>query len=1075
MCLAFMLAMLAGEAQAAITYVASTTIPSSGAPAASIAISVPAGIAVGDLLLAQVAVRGGTGTTVTPPAGWTLVTSGDSTTNLKQSIYYRLVDGTEPASYTFSFSSNQRAAAGMIAYRGVDTSAPVNVFSTRVNASSTSVTTTAVTTTVSDTMIVGLFATATVSSFTPPAGMTERYDAATSAGPNGATVEAADVLQAAAASSGAKTATAANADVNIGALLALKPRALLRADYRFDECVYNGTAGEVIDSSGNALHATARNSLVTSTPGQVQRMANLDTYARWAQTSIALTNDWSISVWFRKPWVTGNSQYYIIGAVSGGGDLLFIDRNTSWRWGVYSVGAGGGTTYGTFQFSSLLDGWHHMVLVGRGSQTLLYIDGTLRDTVNRKVSGTLAYLGTSFDSVNTVNAQGFRTPLDEYMVWDHALNATEINSIYTNQAAGNNYDGTARANVNCGLSHIRVEHTGSGVTCAPTTLTIKACANSDCSSLYTGGVTGDLSKTGAPTVNWAGSASFVIAGSGSTTKQAQVTTPGTVTWGVTGAVPAPANVADCWNGVAASCDFVAADTGFIFDVPHHASDVLQNVTISAVRKSDNSLSCTAAFASVSKTVNFNCAYSDPGTGSQPVVVGGSNISCGSATGVSLNFDVNGTAPLSVRYADVGQVSLTANYTGVGGSETGLVMTGSDSFIVAPASLLITPSAGPYVAGQPFTVSVAAKNASGNTTANFGRESTTENVSLGRLLVAPVGGNNPVLEGTTTLTDLMFQNGNGLASASDIEWDEVGDITLTAALTSGSYLGSGLTASGTFATGPFRPSYFETAVTPGSGTFTYSGQPFTVTVTAKNADGATTQNYEGATYAKDVSLSDANSALNNSAALGAFANATVPLASFVDGVAAHATIRYTFTNKTTPPIEGASPLLMRALNADGVSSSGHAEGNTPIRSGRLRLINAYGSELLPMRVEYRAEYWNGRWQINTLDSSTSLAVANVASGGLTVSGVGSLANGVGFITFATAAAGVYDIAVNLNNAGVDTSCNTAHAGTAGAKTWLQGFWGAPTSCGGVAAWAQDPNARIRLGSPRAPYIYLRERY
>jgi hypothetical protein len=40
-------------------------------------------------------------------------------------------------------------------------------------------------------------------------------------------------------------------------------------------------------------------------------------------------------------------------------------------------------------------------------------------------------------------------------------------------------------------------------------------------------------------------------------------------------------------------------------------------------------------------------------------------------------------------------------------------------------------------------------------------------------------------------------------------------------------------------------------------------------------------------------------------------------------------------------------------------------------------------------------------------------------------------------------------------------------------WLQGFWS--STCNGTPAWAQDPNARIRAGSPKAPYIYLRERY
>jgi MSHA biogenesis protein MshQ len=624
-----------------------------------------------------------------------------------------------------------------------------------------------------------------------------------------------------------------------------------------------------------------------------------------------------------------------------------------------------------------------------------------------------------------------------------------------------------------GLHHLRIEHAGGGVTCAPTTLTVKACADAACASLYTGGVSGTLTATGVPTVNWTGGQGFSIGAAGSVTKNVQVTTAGSVVWGATGVSPAAANPTGCYVGATASCTFASALAGFLFDVPDHVADVPQTVSVSAVKQADNSLACTPAFASVSKAVNFNCAYSDPASGTLPVTVGGSGLACGSGGSVTLNFNASGVASTTVRYADVGRISLTASYSGSGG-EAGLAMSGSDLFIAAPASFAVAPS-GPYVAGTPFSVSVAAQNASGNTTPNFGKESTTENVNLTHALTGPAGGNDPALEGTTTLADATFQSGSGTAAANDIEWDEVGDISLTATLASGSYLGSGLTASGTAAAGPFRPAWFETEVTPGTGLFTYSGQPFAVKVTAKNADGGTTQNYQGA-YAKTVTLADANSATNNSGTLGSLSNATVAAASFAAGEATTNAATYAFTNKTAAPLEapGSLPLQLRATDTDGVTSSGHAEDVTAIRSGRLRLINFHGSELLAPRVEYRAEYWDGmRWGTNTLDSTTSLAAANLATGGLTVGSVGALANGVGFIAFNTAAAGIYDIAFNLNAAGNDTSCNAAHGGTAANRPWLQGFWSA--ACGGVAAWQQDPNARIRLGSPKTPYIYLRERY
>ena len=142
----------------------------------------------------------------------------------------------------------------------------------------------------------------------------------------------------------------------------------------------------------------------------------------------------------------------------------------------------------------------------------------------------------------------------------------------------------------------------------------------------------------------------------------------------------------------------------------------------------------------------------------------------------------------------------------------------------------------------------------------------------------------------------------------------------------------------------------------------------------------------------------------------------------------------------------------------------------LRYGRLRLLSFYGSELLPARVEYRMEYWNGtNWTKNTADSCSTLVAANVAR----PAGLGAPAltysNGAGFITFPLANVGNYDIAFNLNATGNDSSCNAAHpAGTtAGNMPWLQFGW--------CAGGNKDPNARIRLGSPKAPYIDLRERY
>lgn len=1122
------------------------------------------------------------------------------------------------------------------------------------------------------------------------------------------------------------------------------------AAYRFDECnQYTGASGEVADSAGS-YPGTPKGSLQNATPGQVLRYADFSNSTRYVDvpSGPSMTGDWSIGVWFKMPFADSSvhsSQYYVIASVSGGGDFLYLDRNSSggsYRWGVYTSS---GSTDGSFRFSTLSDGWHHMVLVGEGAATKLYIDGIYRDQVARKATGTFRYLGASADNAGTTSGQSFGSPLDEFEIYSYALAASSVSALYNNESAGKNADGSIRSStcltcftdsftgsngsspgtnwtttntsgsfghpkiynnrlrltdattnvataahlqrmfpgagnkiivefdyfayngsgadgivlalsdasvapqagayggslgyaqqtgingfaggwlgvgideygnfpnptegrsggpgfvvdsvtirgsgsgqtgyayhansgtlspgidqsgstpapghryrmtldhsdgvhayvkverdisgtgssyttiipqydakvqsgqaavptnwmlsytgstggstniheidnlsvcttqpiLTSGPNHIRIEHGGSGVTCSPTTLTIKACADASCSTLYTGGVTGTLTATGTPTVNWVGGSGFTIGSSGSVTKGVQVTTAGTVAWDTTGNSPAPSAGTSCYVGATSSCSFTSALAGFLFDVPDHYADTTQSVAIKAVKQADNSLSCTPAFASTSKSVSFGCSYSDPTSGSSPVIVGGTSLSCGTAGNVSLNFDATGTATTTVRYADVGKMGLTAAYSGTSGSEAGLSMTGTDTFIAAPASFAVVPS-GTYVAGSPFTVTVTAKNASGNTTPNFGKESTTENVSLGHTLTGPAGGYDPAFSGTTVLADATFASGNGVAANGNVIWGEVGDIAVTATLASGSYLGSGLSATGSGAAGAFKPAYFDTAVTPGtSGSFTYSGQPFSVTVTAKNASGTTTKNYAGA-YAKAVTLTDANSATNNSGTLGSFANATIPSTSFVSyasnpstaGTATVSTVAYTFANKTTAPLEGANALKLRATDTAGVTSSGHTEGTTPIRSGRVVLSNAHGSEKLGLTMPVQVQYWTGSaWATNTLDTgaaATSLAGLVVTSATpCATPTVGALGSGKGSLTFAAPGAkcSVYVCALLADDA--DNDVTACRAG-ASALPWLQGSWD------GDGNYNDNPWASATFGvyQGRAPVIYRRERY
>ncbi len=292
--------------------------------------------------------------------------------------------------------------------------------------------------------------------------------------------------------------------------------------------------------------------------------------------------------------------------------------------------------------------------------------------------------------------------------------------------------------------------------------------------------------------------------------------------------------------------------------------------------------------------------------------------------------------------------------------------------------------------------------------------------------------------------------------------------------------------GSVAAGPFGRfypdhfTYLATLAPANSGGFSYMNQPglgVDLSLEARSLNGAVTTRYT-AGYGTLGTFSITGDNAGTPVSVARLSPLLPPFA-WSNG-------RYVVSSATTAFMRSAAPdgpfdsFALRAnilSEPDGVALGGTNSSNTArIRFGRLRLINYYGSELLRPRVEYRAEYWEGsRWATNTLDSTNPIVAGNIATGGLAVNSLTGLTSGIGFITFNTAAAGSYDIALDLNAAGVDTSCNAAHAGAPANKPWLQGHWSAPANCGGVAAWAQDPSARIRLGSPRAPYIYLRERY
>jgi hypothetical protein len=198
---------------------------STSAVSRQLAVSVPAGLQSCDLMVAQIAVRGGGASVITAPAGWTLVRRDNFSTSIAQAVYSRLVSApaAEPVSYIWNFNNANDAAGGIAAYAGTSAAAPVDGSNGQGNPASASITAPSLTVPAGNNQdrLLGLFAIANSSNVMLPAAATARWSFHAAGG--GIGVSAANAQLTSSGPTGNLVATAATAANNAGALIALSP------------------------------------------------------------------------------------------------------------------------------------------------------------------------------------------------------------------------------------------------------------------------------------------------------------------------------------------------------------------------------------------------------------------------------------------------------------------------------------------------------------------------------------------------------------------------------------------------------------------------------------------------------------------------------------------------------------------------------------------------------------------------------------------------------------------------------------------------------------------------------------
>jgi MSHA biogenesis protein MshQ len=510
------------------------------------------------------------------------------------------------------------------------------------------------------------------------------------------------------------------------------------------------------------------------------------------------------------------------------------------------------------------------------------------------------------------------------------------------------------------------------------------------------------------------------------------------------------------------------------------------------------------------------AYTSP-LASQTVTFASGSYSSAAGRALTSNFNVAATySKLRCRVRECTDSSCGSFTTTVAAACS------SDQFSVRPSVATLSTSA---TAAAPSTTATPVIAAGGN----FTLRAVTTPTTYARNLALDIGrltAQDPSTQATQqaggTVGTLAASSLTGNAAAVSTSYSEVGylylapgayrDDSLTAVdaaqgdcvtdTTGNKYLSDALDASGKYgcavgntvalSLGRFRPDHFAVSVpsvtpfcgVPPSNDFTYFGQDgfaTNFTLTAQTLTNVTTKNYRGV-FAKFNLANYAAYGFTTAAALPSgsalLASATVPAGAWVDGVASNVVARHQVSRPTAAAAE--TLVAVNAAPTDGeASASTTAVGtNVRLRYGRLRMQNAYGSELLDLPIPFEAQYWTGiSYVTNTWDSCTVLPMSSLVmsnfTGGLipcktqimpignqTLSG-GKLPGGLKLTKPGQNYSGSVDLAFNVSNTAAGNTClsTTSSAATAANQPWF------------------GPNigGRATFGIYRSPLIYLRENY
>jgi hypothetical protein len=219
--------------------------------------------------------------------------------------------------------------------------------------------------------------------------------------------------------------------------------------WKMDESSWNGTANEVVDSSGNSVHGTAVNSASTTT-AKYHRGGSFDGVSKYVNfTAISPTvSSFTAAAWI---YITGDGNGGINSVMSADKFRFFI--NNSGNYMRSQIGSSGSYDQ-TSSVAVSRNTWHHIVLTFDGTTRRYYLDGVMSES--NATYGTGAGWASHLGTIQS-NAYYLNGTLDEARIYNRALSPVEVTKLYNwapgpvgywnfNEGSGNPNDSSGGGN-----------------------------------------------------------------------------------------------------------------------------------------------------------------------------------------------------------------------------------------------------------------------------------------------------------------------------------------------------------------------------------------------------------------------------------------------------------------------------------------------------------------------------------------------------------------------------------------------------------------------------------------------------